>query len=301
MAIQQVEDTLFAYLTQGLSGARFEAFAKSIFANVYQENFVPLGGMHDGGADGMLSSSVQEIEGKSNSYAQFSVTAAGGAKTKVMDTINAVRKSGRDLAQLIYATNHAIPKPDILESQIHTDTGVYLRIRDADRIKHYVNSDQKSNSAFYEFFRADVTALSRAAGQGLATVNAFATDPTVYVFLNHEIKDRFSRAHLNDRVVDALIYWALRDTDPELGVLLSRNEVVAAVADAFPMARSVLVPRIDERLRDLSRRFVRIRALGITGIWADTVCPLNYAEHWRRNQLRAFDCKSSLKRRSCSG
>lgn len=254
MALRIVPDDLFSYLMGHVSGTHFETFAKQVFAIHFGENFVPLGGIHDGGADGALSSYVQEVQGKFSVFVQFSATSESGTKVKITDTIEALKKAGRDPRQLIYATSRALPKSDLIAQQVFESHMVMVQIRDFERIKGYVNANAQANHVFYESFTPDIATLSRAADLNLTAVSEFAKDPTVYVFLNHELKDRFSRDHLNDRVLDALIYWTLRDTDPDKGILLSRASIAKEIEDAFPPAKGVLLPKMDDRLAKLSKK-----------------------------------------------
>ena len=254
MALKIVTDDLFSYLMDRVSGARFEAFSKQVFATHFGEEFAPLGGIHDGGADGSITSFLQEVQGKPTTFVQFSVTNEGGAKGKIGDTIEALRKAGRDPRQLIYATSRALPKSDLIAQEVFETHAVMVQIRDVERIKGYINTEDRANHAFYESFKPEIGALARAADLNLTAVSEFAKDPTVYVFLNHELRDRFSRAHLNDRVLDALIYWSLRDTDPDNDRVRSRADIAKTIEDAFPPAKSVLIPRMNTRLAELSKK-----------------------------------------------
>lgn len=255
-ALRIVPDDLFRYLMDGVTGAHFEAFAKQVFAAVFGEEFIPLGGIHDGGADGVLSSYTQEVKGKPTTFIQFSVTREDGGRGKVNDTIQALRNAGRNPSQIIYATSRALPKADLIAQEVFENHAVMVQIRDFERIKGYINSDARANAAFYESFDHQIQSLSRASDLRLTTVSQFAKDPTVYVFLNHELRNRLSQDHLNDRIADALIYWSLRETDPERGSFLSRSEISTAIAAVFPMAKNVLVPRLEERIRELSKKTV---------------------------------------------
>lgn len=236
-----------------VTGARFEAFAKRIFGAHFGETFTPLGGIHDGGADGALSSYVQEVQGKANTFIQFSTTEPAGAKGKIVDTIDALRKAGRAPRQVIYATNRALPKSDLIVQEIYDSQSVMVQVRDVERIKHYL-AEPSATRMFQETFFPEISNLARAADLNLPVVSAFSSDPTVYVFLNHELRDRFTRDHLNDRVLDALIYWALRDTDPDGGRFMSRPDIAAAISSAFPPAKSVLLPNLNARLNELSKK-----------------------------------------------
>lgn len=254
MALRLVPDDLLLYLMDRVSGSSFEAFAKLVFAIHFGEEFSPLGGIHDGGADGSISSYLQEVKGKPTTFVQFSVTNEGGAKGKIAGTIEALRKAGRDPHQLIYATSRALPKADLITQEVFETHAVMVQVRDFERIKGYINTEGRANHVFYQSFNPEISALSRAADLDLSAVSEFAKDPTVYVFLNHELRDRFSRDHLNDRVLDALIYWSLRDTDPDNDRVRPRADIATAIEDAFPPAKSVLIPRMNARLTELSKK-----------------------------------------------
>lgn len=254
MTVRTVPEHLFQYMLKNISGSRFETFAKLVFGSVFGEDFVPLGGMHDGGADGLLSSYIQEIRGKPNTFIQFSVTAEAGVKKKVQDTIEALRKAGREPKQLIYGSNAPLPKADVVAQEVFESHSVMIQVRDFERLRGYVNADEGANRSFYEFFSDEISTLSRAASLPLSAVTRFAKDPTVYVYLNHELRDRFSRDKLNERVLDALIYWSLRNTDPDKEVFLSRDAIAHDIESTFPVARSVLIPNLSNRLSVLSSK-----------------------------------------------
>lgn len=254
MPIKPVSEDLFRYVMKDISGTRFEAFAKLVFAAVFSEQFVPLGGIHDGGADGVMSAYVQEAQGRPTTFIQFSSTDDTNAEKKIKETIAALRKAGRSPQQLIYATSEALPKADQIVSGAFERESVLVQVRDYERLKSYVNSEQKVNDAFYHSFTSEISELATAARLSLPSVSEYANDPTVYVFLNHELRDRFSRDHLNTRVLDALIYWSLRDTDPDSDRRLNRIEITSKIREVFPTAKSVLLPHLNERLLALSKK-----------------------------------------------
>lgn len=254
MKIKTVANDLYVYIMRDIQGARFEIFAKMVFGAIFGEKFIPLGGIHDGGADGVISSFVQEVEGKPRSFVQFSATDGDGAKKKIRQTILALQKAGRDPAMLIYGTSEAVPKADIIVNELYAEFSVMVQIRDVERIKHYVNTDEKANHAFYENFYDKIEGLTRAANLDLPVANKFALDPTVYIFLSHELRDRFSKDKLNDKVLDALIYWALRDTDPDKGLFVSRGEIINVIQEKFATAKSILIPRLNTQLTELCKK-----------------------------------------------
>lgn len=254
MPINAVSEDLFRYVMKDIAGVRFESFAKLVFSAVFGENFIPLGGIHDGGADGVMSSYIQELQGKPTTFIQFSATDDSKAEKKIKDTISALKKSGRNPQQLIYATSEALPKADRIISSIFEEEMVLVQVRDYERLKGYVNDQMKANQAFYHTFTFEISELATAARLCLPAASEFASDPTVYVFLGHELHDRFSRDHLNNRVLDALIYWSLRETDPDKEIRLNRSQISARICDVFPTAKSVLLPNLNARLQDLSKK-----------------------------------------------
>lgn len=252
--IHTIADDLFAYLMRGVSGARFESFAKLLFAQVFGEKFVPLGGIHDGGADGALSSYIQEVQGKIGTFVQFTTTADGAAKGKVIQTIEALRKAGREPKQLIYATSTSLPKSDVIAQDVYDTESVMVQFRDFERIKNYVNADQKNSRIFKEFFHGEITSLTKASHLEVAAINEFASDPTVYVFLNYELQVKSKKNHLNEKVLDALIFWSLRDSDPDKKILVDRKTIHKTIGELFQQASSILLPQINDRLSALIKR-----------------------------------------------
>lgn len=255
MSISNVTDKLFEYLLSNVSGDRFESLAKRVFGGIHGEEYVPLGGMHDGGADGFYLPHVC-VGKKPHTFFQFSVTDSVRAKDKITETIKSLLKAGREPRQVIYSTNESLPKQDLLATELFDEYEVSVVIRDRDRLKQFVNSDPQANRAFLEFFRPDIDAVKDSAKSLHGAVNQFVQDPTVFAFLDYELKERFSKDHLHERILDSLIYWTLRDTDPDAGKFLARGDIAQAISAIFPTATSVLLPQLDSRLAELTRKHI---------------------------------------------
>jgi hypothetical protein len=251
--IQIVSDKLFEYLISKVSGDHFETLAKRIFSAAYGDEFVPLGGMHDGGADGFYHMRVSAAK-KPNTFFQFSVTDSERAKTKISDTIKSLKKVGRTPRQIIYSTTENLPKQDLLSSEIFEEYEVHLLIRDRERLKQLVNSNVQANSLFLEFFAPDIDALNNSAKTLRGAVNQFVQDPTIFALLDYELKDRFSKDQLHKKILDSLIYWALRDTDPDAGKFLNRSDILHAIKQVFPTAEFLLIPHLNAGLKELSQK-----------------------------------------------
>lgn len=254
MNVLTVSDKLFGYLISNISGDSFEVLAKSLFTAEIGHEFVPLGGMHDGGADGFLELRLANGK-KAGTFFQFSVTDKDTARSKILQTITALTKAGREPTQLVYATNQLLPKQDVLQADVFEKFKVLLVVKDGERLKHIVNSDSRANKVFHEFFAADITELKHKAESLRGSVNQFVKDPTVFAFLDHELKDRFVKDHLQDCILDSLIYWALRETDPGAEKsMMGKGQIADAISVVFPTATSVLVPKLAARLLELSKK-----------------------------------------------
>lgn len=249
-----ISQKLFDYLLSAATATEFEAVAKAIFGAHFGEDFLPLGGMHDGGADGALLSHVFEGETKVNTFFQFSITEEGSAQKKISDTVKALRKAGRDPKQLIYATSQRLPKQDIWQTDLFNEQGVLLQTRDAERLYSTVNGHPKTENVFREFFANEIANIAREAKQLTGPVNEFIADPTVFAYLDFELKDRFSKDVLHTKILDSLIYWTLRDTDPDKGKWLGYGEIAEGIVKIFPTAKSLLLPHLPARLADLSSK-----------------------------------------------
>lgn len=122
-------------------------------------------------------------------------------------------------------------------------------------MKQIVNSEPRANKVFLEFFAADITSVKHSAENLRGSVNQFVKDPTVFAFLDYELKERFAKDHLQDCILDSLIYWALRETDPDAEKFMGRGEIAESINAVFPTATSVLTPQLDTRLAYLSKKY----------------------------------------------
>jgi hypothetical protein len=70
----------------------------------------------------------------------------------------------------------------------------------------------------------------------------------VYVFLAQELNRSHGDYRLVDAMTDALIIWALEGTDPDAGILMSRNDIYRRIVDQLPAVAMLIAPRLDKRL-----------------------------------------------------
>lgn len=251
-----IRSELLNYIAANVAGNKFESFAKRLFEIEHGHHFIPLGGVHDGGADGVLLSGIRECLEEPNTFAQFSATKEDSAQSKIDGTVVALQKAGRAPVQIIYATSERLPKQDRIVAHIFKKYKILAAIRDLEWIESLVNRSNAANEAFHQAFAIEINALSKAATPLLGKVNEFVSDPTIFAYLNHQLTDRFSQDKLHKPLVDALIFWSLRDTDPDSSPprLLKRIELANKLSGVFPNAKNVILPHLEGRLVELTKK-----------------------------------------------
>lgn len=240
---EHLTTSLMDYLLGSLDGFRFERLIQDLLS-LRDGDFVPLGGVGDGGADGFLRD-VLESKSRPTAFVQMSIQE--DIATKVRKTVARLREFGRTVESLTYWTPLR-PHSDVLEEKLSTELTITLRIRDYLAVQRLVDHDEKTRGYFLSYFRAELFELS-SAGEKLSQIKLdVVSDPSVYVFLQFERTERHGRGGLLAPIVDALIYWGLRDTDPDQDKRLTRAELKERIARLLPAASNNLLPLVDGRL-----------------------------------------------------
>jgi hypothetical protein len=246
----ELSDTLTKYLVSTLDGFSFERLVQRLLAARDGEQFVSLGGVKDGGADGFIRSVLEE-KTKATSFVQMSIQE--DATAKVRQTVLRLREFGREVKTLSYWTSRKLDV-DVLEEKLSAELDVIVRIRDWDALMRLLNTNERTKQTFLDTFRREIFELSEA--RQVSTEQGFdvVSDPSVYVFLQVERSGRSANGGLVAPTVDSLIYWSLRETDPDNGIFLSRAEIKSRITSLLPSAAATLIPNVDERLKYLSTR-----------------------------------------------
>jgi hypothetical protein len=251
MSEQNISDVLLDYLLLGTGGTRFEHVVKKMLSIRDGEEFVELGGMHDGGADGLWRD-VSELKKRAQHFLQVSIQTT--VEAKIRKTVESLRKAKRDVQILTYWSSLRLPKLDTIEDSLSKELGIVLRIKDYSALSRLINDSDATREAFRTTYKTEIIELS-AHSEKISNIQpAFATDPSVFVFLDFEVKERFGRGGLVAPIVDSLIYWSLRNTDPDKNILLSRADIKQHIRDLLPGADGNLGPSVDPRLNELSKK-----------------------------------------------
>lgn len=137
-------DNVLAALSKS-TGNQFEDFFKEFMSAIHGEGFIPLGGTHDGGADGFAGERLYN-GAKTGSFYQASIQA--DYRGKIRGTVKRLKEYGRTPRTLVYVTSRIIEAIDVVEEELTTDLDVIVRIRDGAWISNNINRDDHTKAAY---------------------------------------------------------------------------------------------------------------------------------------------------------
>src|SRR5207249_235264 len=73
MAVETINPDLVTISLERVEGTPFERFVNAFYPAISGVEYVPLGGLHDGGADAMFAESIKEARGPQGAFLQASV------------------------------------------------------------------------------------------------------------------------------------------------------------------------------------------------------------------------------------
>lgn len=223
----------------------FEAFSQSIMGVVLGKDFIPIGGVHDGAMDGLehcfFSTDTPKL------YYQASLE--HDPKAKITKTLKALKRNKIRVDNLTYVCRDAVPNQDALCQELYEEFKINVQIKDCKWIALQIIRLPEAHK-IYETHVAQN--LHQYQMPGKVTFHSdFIEDPTIYTFLRQQL-DKESGEPIEERVADALIIFALRDTDPDEGKFLTPEQIVESLQS---MLGREIVPELDsvrKRLKALS-------------------------------------------------
>ncbi|WP_155892848.1 hypothetical protein [Intrasporangium chromatireducens] len=235
-----------------VKGSTFESFSNAFFPVLLGADFSPLGGMHDGGADGYGGDTVFERVGRTGNFFQASVQV--DVRAKLRATTRRLKEYGREPRMLTYFTSRVVSAIDVLEDTLSEELGVSIRVKDAAYIRAHVNDNDVTQYAFEKFLRPEVSFLEQLGSSTIIPASKNVTSPAVFVFLRQEVDKLDGDLSLVNSVTDSLCLWALEGTDPDAGILMSAEEVKAKILDQVPSAESIIREKVGKRLQAMSMK-----------------------------------------------
>lgn len=221
--MRRADPDLIEVALEKIEGTRFEDFALQFFPALMGVEFVPLGGMHDGGADAFGGDRVYERSGRATQFLQASVQA--DVKAKLRSTHARLIEFGRDVSSITLLTSRVVPTLDVVEDSLSEELGAMIRIRDGAYIRSHANDTLATIAAYAKYLLPETEFLRGIGTARILGPSHLVTDPTAFVFLRQEIDRLDGDLELVDSVTDALVLWTLEGTDPDAGVLMTRDDV----------------------------------------------------------------------------
>ncbi len=229
-----------------VEGFAFEKFAQEFLCSLEGRDFIPLGGVHDGGADGIYDS------GNGRSY--YQITRQENHRNKVRGTVKRLKDFGRDVKTLYYFTSRLIPHIDQEEDLLTDELAVNVKIRDRKYILSHINDSIGTIAAFNNNLAVYTQFLTNVARGDTSFSSTHVTDPTAFVFLQHEVTNRLGDRKLVHSLADTMILWSLSGTDPDKRIFMNEEEISKKIFYEFPWSLKLLKGHIRKRLEVLRKK-----------------------------------------------
>lgn len=237
-----------------ISGENFESFIHDFFPAASGIDFMPLGGVKDGGADGYEELKDEGVfEGKrEGTFIQITIQA--DHRSKIRKTVKRLVAFGRKPRSLIYITSKLIPHSDVEADELSEELGVIIRFRDKKYIESNINKDIQTVAAFKNHLEPYLEYAQHIGGTRMVPVKSGERSTAVYVFMQQELERRGGKSSLLEATADSLILWALEGTDPDQGLFLNQEGIIERVEAEIPTAKKILSGIISHRLKILSSK-----------------------------------------------
>lgn len=236
-----------------VSGFDFEYFFQAFYPALGDANFIPLGGVHDGGADAFQDTGL--FEGKGGRPGTFyQATIEKDHRVKIRRTVKRLRDFGRDPKTLLYFTSCTVDLIDREEEKLSAELDISIKIRDRKWIVVNINRSSQTMAAFSSYLEPTLAFLFEPGGATIIRNSHNVSARTMCVFLGQEIDRRRGNTDLLEAVTDSLILWALEGTDPDTNKLMTRQEILTKVEAALPSAKHFISSVFSDRLRILASK-----------------------------------------------
>jgi len=243
-------ETIEYILPQIQSGFLFEDFAKDFTAAIDGVDFIPVGGIHDRGIDGLeFTYSPDSIRKK---IYQFSIEK--DAKAKIRKTCKVLRENRIDAQRIIYSTNIVVDEQDKIIDEMFDTYNSHVQIRDIRWFSANVLKSSHTLAVYQSFEERNVHIFSKPT-VGFELINV--KDPRIYVYVRQQLESPEYTATLDQLLVDTLIFLALDDTDPNKEIFHNKAEIIELITALTNFDQLWLNNIVSERLHILSSKPLR--------------------------------------------
>lgn len=251
MESESVNYELANLALEKVEGNLFEKFANAYFPSLAGVEFVPLGGMGDGGADALNSTDLWKDKRKPTFFYQASIER--NHRDKIRRTIKRLGEYGRHVETLLYLTSQSIPRFDEEEDFLEHKYNIKIRIRDKGYIVSHINDTHGTRAAYFSYLAPSLEYLKHlGSSKDVFNPSIPVNSPAVYVFLRQELErhDKQKESLVN-AITDGLILWALEGTDPDEKIFLTSTEIFNKIQTTIPAASKMIKTAFEARLEDL--------------------------------------------------
>ncbi len=225
----------------------FEKFVHVLCPVKFGEEYIPLGGSNDGGADGCMGEGICESKNKPERFIQISMQK--DHRGKILASVKRIKAVGRNIRQLIYISSRVVNRVDLLEQELSDETGVNIKIRDREWIVSKINDDDRIIQAFNSYLMRHVDYLINAGTERIAaTLEEGFNNRAIYVFLSQEVERREPNGTLIESIADSCIFWALQETNPDEDKFLTKEQICEKIYETLPAAKNLINNNIAGRL-----------------------------------------------------
>ena len=229
-------------------GFLFERFGQEFLTARLGYNFLASGGIKDRGIDGLEYASDLDNDNKD----VFQLSIDKNPDSKISDTVDTLNNNGIEYSRLTYVTNQHVKNKDLLIDDYLNNKSVPLRIFDGKWIADNSNHSPATQNVIGSLIRNHLRKFQKP-GEGLI-VHDYLSDPKLYVFLMQQIGRSKEIDNINDSLIDALILFSLRDTDPDKDEFLSSDEITNSVRGFFNFEIERIQSKVNKRLKKLSKK-----------------------------------------------
>ena len=251
--MQTVNSKLVQIALEHVNGSDFEHFFQAFYPALAGIEFVPLGGVHDGGADAFQGEGL--FEGKVGRPGTFyQATTQEDHRVKIRHTVKRLREVGRDPKTMQYFTSRTVSAIDKEEEALSAKLDVAIKIRDRKWFVANINHSPQTVAAFRTYLAPCIAFLDELGGATTIKSSPKVPARTMCVFLGQEIDRRRGKTDLLEAVTDSLILWALEGTDPDKNHFMKRDEIRAKIEEALPSAKHFIRGVYSHRLETLASK-----------------------------------------------
>jgi hypothetical protein len=156
-----------------------------------------------------------------------------------------------------------VPYIDKLEMTLSDELNVTIKIYDRNWFAQHANFNKDVEAAFEQYLRPAVQFLEDIVAPSYPVQTVFQNAQAVCAFLSHELERRIGTTKTFEGVCDGLLIWALEETDPDAGKLLTEKQILEKIENVIPTARKFLRGQIGARLKALTAKKAGARTVNV--------------------------------------